>query len=205
MILLADGQSMLRAGLRHLLDDNGLTVVAEAADADAATAAAEVHQPALCLLDAELPGGGLAAVRRIAQGAPGIRIVVLADEATPDVVVAGVRAGAHGVLGKSTSPLGLVRALRDVLNGQAAVPRIAVAALVREFRGGGPTSASIAGRRVALTNRETEVLELLREELTTAQIADELGVSPITVRRHVGSIAAKTGGHGRSELLRRAE
>jgi DNA-binding NarL/FixJ family response regulator len=201
-VLLADPQPLSRAGLKTVLEKAGLEVVAEATDAAGALAAAEHHHPGVCILDANLPEGGILVVRRITDRVPDTLVVVIAPVVAPEGLLAAVRAGASGYVPKTATGKGLVRAIEAVLGGQAAIPRAAVASLIHEFRGGGRQRASVGGRPLSLTAREAQVLELLRDGLTTKQIARELGVSPVTVRRHLGGVAAKAGKRGRADLVR---
>jgi DNA-binding NarL/FixJ family response regulator len=201
-VLLADPQPLFRAGLKTVLSEHGLEVIAEAADAAGAVAAAERHHPGVCIMDANLPGGGILAVRRLTYRVPDTRVIVIAPVVAADGLLAAVRAGASGFVPKTTTGKGLARAVESVLDGQAAIPRAAIAGLIHEFRGGGRQRASVGGMPLSLTEREAQVLELLRDSLTTQQIARELGLSPVTVRRHLGAIAAKAGKRGRTDLLR---
>jgi DNA-binding NarL/FixJ family response regulator len=185
---------------RTVLAEAGLVVVAEARDSDGAIAAAELHRPGVCLMDADLPGGGILTVRRITYRVPETAVVVLAPVVSSEVLLAAIRAGANGIVAQSANADGVMRAVASVLDGQAAIPRAAIASLIHEFRGGGGKRASIEGRPLSLTERESQVLELLQANLTTAQIAGELGLSQVTVRRHLGAISAKAGGSGRAEL-----
>jgi DNA-binding NarL/FixJ family response regulator len=106
---------------------------------------------------------------------------------------AALRAGAAGYLLKDMDPARLAPALRGVVAGEAAVPRMLVARVVEEFRSSErrPSLPLVRSRGARLTAREWEVLELLRERLTTGEIAHRLGLSTVTVRRHVSSILAK--------------
>lgn len=200
-VLLADPQPLFRAGLKTVLSEAGLEVIAEATDAAGAVAAAESHHPGVCIMDANLPGGGILAVRRLTYRVPDTLVVVIAPVVTPESVLAAVHAGASGFVSKTTSGKGLARAVESVLAGEAAIPRAAIAGLIHEFRGG-TQRASVGGLPLLLTDREAQALELLRDGLTTQQIALELGISPVTVRRHLGAIATKAGKRGRTDLLR---
>jgi DNA-binding NarL/FixJ family response regulator len=154
-------------------------------------------------MDDDLPGGGVLAVRRLTYRVPDTAVVVVAPTLSADAVLANVRAGANGIVSKSTTAIGLARAVESVLAGQASIPRASISSLIHEFRGGGGRQrASIDGRPLSLTEREVEVLELLRENLPTAQIARQLGLSQVTVRRHLGAIAGKAGEPDRKALLR---
>lgn len=203
-VLLADPHPMGRGGMRTILATAGFDVVSEAGDAGEAVAGAERHRPGVCIVDASLPGGWLRAVRRIRQCVPETVVVVSTAEAFDhEVVVAAILAGANGMLPANPTVQGLLRTIEAVLAGEAAIPRAAVASLIGELRASGRRQASLGGATLSLTSRESQVLDLVRNGLTTKQIALHLGVSPITVRRHVGSIAAKAGPAGRSELFDR--
>ncbi len=199
-VYLADGQAPFRAGVASVLRRAGFDVVGEAADA--ATALEEVGylKPDVCILDAGLAGGAILTVKRMTAAVPGIHVVLLGAEISSDDLVAAVRAGANGYLPRSTRGPGLVRAVESAVGGQFAIPRAALAAFVRDLRGAGRRRFAIDGRSVSLTAREAAVLELIAEGMTTAAIAAEFGVSPVTVRRHRGAIAAKLGTNSRSDL-----
>lgn len=203
-VLLADPQTMGRAGLRTILATAGFDVVSEAGDAADAVAGAIRHRPDICIVDAALPGGWLPAVRRIKQRVPEAVVVVSAPATFDDgLVVQAMLAGASGMLPANPTIDGLLRTIEAVLAGEVAVPRAAVARLIGELRGSSAKRTSLGGATLLLTARESQVLELVRDGLTTKQIAHDLGLSPVTVRRHVGSIAAKAGPAGRRELLER--
>jgi DNA-binding NarL/FixJ family response regulator len=201
-LLIAAAQPLLRQGLASVLVENDFEVVAQADNADRAIAAAEGHCPAICIIDADLPGGCIHALKRITDRLSGTGVIVLAQSLDSETVVAAVRAGADGIIMKTSTSGGLVRAVEAVLSGHAAIPRAALAGLVDEFRGLGRRGASVDGARLPLTGREAQVFDLLRENLTTAEIARELSLSQVTVRRHLGSIAAKAGGKTARDLLR---
>jgi len=200
-IFIADSQPPFRAGLRSVLAKAGLEVVGEADDAlDALDEIAELR-PGACLIDANIRGG-IVAVSRITQRVDAPAVLVLASSASPDGLLAALRAGASGYLPRSTPGQGLVRAVESILDGNFAVTRTSVAALIHEVRGGGRQRLSIGGIPVSLTEREAQVLELFAGGMPTQEIAAELGVSPVTVRRHLGAIAGKVGKRGREQLLR---
>jgi DNA-binding NarL/FixJ family response regulator len=200
--LIADAQPMFRAGLAAALRRAGIEVVAEAASTTEAVTAATRLLPGVCVLDGSLPGGAISATKRIGALAPDTLVVVLGPGGDDELLVAAVRAGASGYLPRSTSVRGLARALDAVLDGSAAITRAGVAALVRELRADGRQRSKINGAGVSLTEREARVADLLREGLGTREIADELGLSPITVRRHLGTVAQKVGADGREALVR---
>jgi DNA-binding NarL/FixJ family response regulator len=202
--VLADDHAATRLGVRLALEEGGFHVVAEAADARGAVEAALEHRPDLCLLDVYMPGEGIAAAAELSEARPDMPIVMLSVSDTDEDLFEALRAGACGYLLKDTDPHRLPYALGAVLNGEAALPRVLTARLITEFqrRGGGYRTRDAAGGLVTLSKRESEVLELLRTELTTKQVAHRLGISPVTVRRHVSDILKKLGVHDRGAALR---
>lgn len=191
-LLLADPHDAARAGVRVALEPHGFAIVAEVDSADRAVEAAARERPDLCLLEVRLPGGGIPAAARIVQRVPGALVVMLTSSREDDDLLDAVRVGAAGYLLKSTDPARLPLALRGVLHGEAAIPRVLVTRLVEELQGVGRRRLTIAGRRTArLTPREWLVLDGLRAGADTAEIAERLGVSPVTVRRHVAAVLRK--------------
>jgi two-component system nitrate/nitrite response regulator NarL len=190
-VLLADDNLALRRGVREALEADGFVVVAEAADAAAAIAAATRLQPDVCLIEPELPGEGFNAIGRIASASPKTLIVVVSESARADDVVAAFTRGASGYLLKGLSGELLASALRAAFNGEPALSRSLVPHLVDEIRRGSVRRIALPDGSVTLTTREWEVGELLRDGLSTAEIAERLGVSPVTVRRHVSLLLRK--------------
>ena len=201
-VLVADDHAPTRTGLRLMLEEHGFEVCAEAGSADDALRAVEESAPDVCLLDVDMPGGGIAAAERIA--ATGAHVVMLTAAATDDDLFAALHAGASGYLTKDTEPEVLSDGLRRIVAGEAALSGVMVARLVEEFRRRGRRSRLPALRRrgIQLTDREWEVLELLRRDLSTKQIAGRLGISEVTVRRHVGAVVGKLGVEDRSAAVR---
>ncbi|HEY5194073.1 MAG TPA: response regulator transcription factor [Solirubrobacteraceae bacterium] len=202
--MLADDHATARLGVRVALEDGGFQVVAEAVDAPSAVAAALEHRPDLCLLDVYMPGGGIAAAAELTEALPDMPIVMLSVSETNDDLFDAIRAGACGYLLKDTDPQRLPFALRAVLDGEAPLPRVLTARLITEFRRHGRERriADADGSLVTLSERESEILELLRTELTTKQVAERLGISPVTVRRHVSEALRKLRVSDRGEALR---
>jgi len=203
--LLADPQPTFRAGLAAALRRADIDVVAEAAESREAVEAASRANPGVCVIDEDLPGGAIAAIKRITERAPEALVVVIASSPGDESLVAAVRAGAVGYLPRSTTARGLARAVDAVLDGSAAIPRAGVGALVREVQLRGRRRRAIGTSSVSLTEREAMIVELLSEGLDTRAIAEELGLSPITVRRHVSAVAGKAGARGRDSLVRRLQ
>jgi DNA-binding NarL/FixJ family response regulator len=204
-VLLADDEIEHRREVRAALETHGFEVVGEASDAAAAIGAATRLHPDICLIEIELPLEGLNAVGRIAKASPKTMIVVLSRSDQPEAVVTAFSRGASGYLLKGISGDRLASTLRAAYQGEPPLSRSLVPYLVDEIRRGSVRRLTLPGGPVTLTMREWEVGELLREGSTTTEIADRLGVSPITVRRHVGLLLKKLGAPNREvavELLR---
>lgn len=193
-VLIADDHAPTRADLRSILEEDGRFRVCDAVpDAPAAVAAAESHRPDLCLLDIRMPGNGISACWEIAARFPQTRIVMLTVSSDDRDLFAALRAGAVGYLLKDIDS-GLVGdALADVWGGEAALPGNLVARVVAEFRDPAPRrrAALIEGPGSTLTSREWQVLDLMRLDLTTSEMARRLFISQTTVRDHVASILRK--------------
>ncbi len=202
--MLADDHATARLGVRLALEEGDFEVVAEAVDARGAVQAALEHRPDLCLLDVYMPGSGIAAAGELAEALPGMPIVMLSVSDTNDDLFDALRAGAWGYLLKDTDPARLPYALSAVLEGEAPLPRVLTARLITEFRRHGKERriADADGSLVTLSERESEVLELLRGDLNTKQIAQRLGISPVTVRRHLSEALRKLRVTDRDAALR---
>jgi DNA-binding NarL/FixJ family response regulator len=192
-VLIADDHPPTRAGVKAALERDGFVVCAQAADARAAIEAARSERPDVCLLDIHMPGDGIYAAETIASELPGAAVVMLTVSRTDSDLFNALRAGASGYLLKDIDPGRLPLALRGVLEGEAALPRRLVALLIEEFRERKRRRRiPLVGRRgVELTDREWEVLELMKQGLSTEEIASRLFISPVTVRTHVSAILKK--------------
>ena len=191
--VLADDHVPTRVGVRTALERDGFRVVAEVADARAAIEAAAEHKPDVCLLDIHMPGNGINAAAEISERVPATVVVMLTVSRNDADLFESLRAGAAGYLLKDTDPERLPLALRGVIDGEAAVPRELVARVIDEFREQDSRRRLPVLRRrgIELTDREWDVLNLMRDGSTTAEIADRLAISPVTVRRHVSAVLAK--------------
>jgi DNA-binding NarL/FixJ family response regulator len=206
-VLLADDHVPMRSGVRIALEERGFTVVAEVGDAVDAVSAALEHRPDICLLDLYMPGNGIVAARRIKAALPWCTVVMLTiSEADSDLFDA-LRAGADGYLLKTIPSDRLADALMGALSGEAALPRKLTGRIISEFQASTrrrvPTSlgARRSGLVAQLSPRELEVLELLLENMTTSAIAMRLGISDVTVRRHVSAIIRVSGAPDRRSAI----
>jgi DNA-binding NarL/FixJ family response regulator len=191
-LLIADGDARFRAGLRAVLEADVL-VVGEVGDKDAAVAAATRLRPDVCLIDARLPGDGLSAVAAIARTSPATTIVVLSEFPGSAGLLEALERGASGYLPKGIGSSTLAKSLRAAGRGEPALPRAMVAELIDHLRRRPQRRLVLERGVVDLTDREWDVANLLRSGLTTAEMADRLAVSPVTVRRHVAAMLQKLG------------
>ena len=200
-ILIADGDADVRRNLSRQLEDRGFAVVGAAADTSEAVALAAAHEPDLCVVDLRLPGGGLAAIARIAKAALRTSIVVLAEHDEAADVLAVLERGAAGYLLRRAGPDELATALRAAANGEPALSRALVPLLVDHVRRGSRRRVVLPSGAVQLTGREWDVGELLRDGHSTDEIAARLGLSPVTVRRHIGLLVKKLGAADRDAAV----
>jgi DNA-binding NarL/FixJ family response regulator len=203
-VLIADDDGATRAGVRQALAGHGFDVCAEADSADAAVEAATREQPDLCLVEAGLPGGGVTAAERILSGRSDAVVVMLSAAIDEEQLFGALRSGARGYLLKDMDPGRLPMALRGVLDGEAALPRVLMGAVLDEFRARehGRHAAELSRLGVQLTSRERQVLELLERGLETAEIGERLSISAVTVRRHVSEVLRKLRAPDRETALR---
>jgi DNA-binding NarL/FixJ family response regulator len=193
--LIADDHEPTRDDVRRVLsDDNRFHVCAVAADAPQAVQAALCERPDVCLLDVRMPGNGVAAAWEITSRLPDAKIVMLTVSDQDSDLFAALRAGADGYLLKTMDFRRLPDALAGVCSGEAAIQRTLVARVLERFHGREPRwrrvmdSETTGGR---LTSREWQVLELLAQRLSTAEIAEELVLSTSAVRVHIASTVRK--------------
>jgi DNA-binding NarL/FixJ family response regulator len=201
-VVIADEQPTMRVSTRRLLEQDGFALCGEATDADGVVEVALRERPDLCLIGVPIPGDVTWATSRIATALPRTAVVLLtASESRADLVKA-IRAGAVGYLLKDMREERFATALRSVLAGEAAIPRGLVACLVREFQTQG-RRRTIAREQggAELTARETDVMELMCDGLSTGAIAERLHVSPVTVRRHASEIVGKLGVENRKAAV----
>ena len=196
-VVLADDQALMRMGFRMVLEaEEDIAVVGEASDGTSALAQAKALHPDVILMDVRMPGmNGIEATERIARECPGTRVLILTTFDLDEYAFAGLRAGASGFLLKDTRPAELAEAIRTVASGEAVVsPRI-TQRMLEMFATSLPNSGTPAQasdpRIDSLTPREKEILVLMSQGMSNAEIAEHLVVSATTVKTHVGNVLAK--------------
>ena len=204
-VVLADDQTLVRAGFRALLENaDDIEVVGEAANGTEAVELARSARPDVVLMDIRMPLlDGLEATRRIVADEllAGVRVVVLTTFELDEYVFEALRAGASGFLLKDIDPADLRQAVRVVAGGDALLSPAVTRTLIQEFVAR-PARQSVAPERLsALTDREREVMALAAEGLTNDEIGQRLFMSPATARTHVSRAMVKLGARDRAQLV----
>jgi DNA-binding NarL/FixJ family response regulator len=200
-IVLADDHTILREGLRHVLESvPGYRVVGQTANGrDAVRLARELH-PDLLILDVAMPGAsGFDALRSLADEPNPVRTLLLTASIDRAGMVTALQLGARGVVLKTSGTDIVLEAIEAVLRGQHWVDRNTVADLAAAVGQMG-TGARQPARRFGLTSRQLEIVELVAAGLTNAEIAKKLHISEHTVKHHVTQVFNKTGVSARLEL-----
>ncbi|MFF3754436.1 response regulator [Streptomyces sp. NPDC002018] len=204
-VIVADDQAVVREGIVMLLGLlPGIEVVGAARDGEEAVALVAELDPDVVLMDLRMPRcDGVEATRRIRAGHPRTQVVVLTTYADDDSLFAALRAGARGYLTKDAEGEEIVRAVEDVLAGQAglapAVQRRLLERVTAEPAASGPVELPDG-----LTAREAEVLSLVAEGLSNKEIAQRLHIGAATVKTHINNLFAKTGVRDRAQAVRYA-
>ena len=190
-VLIADDQSLVRTGFRLILSGEAeIEVVGEARDGGEAAVLAAELEPDVVLMDVRMPGvDGIEATRRIVVGETSPRVLVLTTFDLDDIVYDALRAGASGFLLKDAPEERLLTAIQVVAEGGSLFAPSVTRRLIDEFSRRAPTAPPAALSE--LTSRELEVLRLLAQGLSNAEIASRLVVSEHTVKTHVARILQK--------------
>lgn len=190
-VLIADDQTLFRAGMRALLHSIPETsVVGEAADGRASVQMARDLMPDVILMDLKMPVlNGIEATRQIIQSTPHIGIIVLTMYEDDASVFAAMRAGARGYILKGADQSDVLRAIRAVANGEAIFAPSVAHRLMAYFQSS--RRLSLQDELPELTAREIEVLQCISQGLSNRAIAEALVISPKTVRNHISNIFSK--------------
>ncbi|MFI5833365.1 response regulator [Micromonospora sp. NPDC051300] len=205
-VLLADDQTLIRAGFRALIDSApDLLVVGEAATGREAVERARATRADVVLMDIRMPDlDGLAATREITadEDLAGVKVLILTTFEVDEYVFEALRAGASGFLGKGVEPVELLDAIRTVAGGEALLSPKATRGLITRFLAQPePRPGATPERLRVLTEREREVVALVAAGLSNEQIAQRLVVSPLTAKTHVNRAMAKLDVRDRAQLV----
>lgn len=198
-LLIADDHSVVRAGLRALLERQGnFRIVAEAATGEEAIAKAQEFQPDVAVLDIRMPGlSGIEACRQIVETVPNCRVIMLTSYAEDELLFAAIQAGASGYVLKRIGDNELVHAVERISRGEGMLDPAMTATVFAEMRKA--TEAQHAAAFADLTPQELAVLALVAEGMTNRQIAVKLYLGEGTVRNYVSSVLTKIGVSNRAE------
>ncbi len=205
-VLVVDDQPLVRQAVRDILSDSGgIRVVGEASNGREAVRAAAEAAPDVVVMDIRMPEmDGIAATSEIIAGpsARPARVLILTTFEEDEYIVAALRAGASGFIGKGAEPDEIVRAVRTIHSGESLLSPIATRALIERFVEPTPMASAWHDRSLSrLTEREREVLVLVARGLTNQEIAARLVISPHTAKTHVNRIMTKVDARDRAHLV----
>ncbi|MFK4065640.1 response regulator [Streptomyces sp. NPDC029674] len=209
-VLIVDDQPMQRFGFRMLLESqDDMTVAGEAGNGSEAVRMTAELNPDVVLMDIRMPGlDGIEATRRIVAAGARTRVLILTTFDLDEYAYAGLRAGASGFLIKDAMPEELLSGIRAVASGDAVVAPSLTRRLLDTYADQLPTADAAAPtdpadhpRLASLTHREREILTVIGQGWTNAEIASRLHLAESTVKTHVGRILAKTGARDRVQAV----
>ena len=207
-VVLADDQRLVRESLATLLGLlDGIELLATASDGEEALVLAAEHAPDVVLMDLRMPRmDGIEATSRLRETHPEIRVIALTTYADDESVLGALRAGARGYLTKDASSQDIRAAILTVAAGDAALDPAVQSHVVAALAGEGTRAAETVPAITPelpddLTPREAEVLALIAEGLTNAEIAERLVVSPTTIKSHINHLFAKAGLRDRTQAV----
>ncbi|MGX5213491.1 response regulator transcription factor [Streptomyces violaceus] len=207
-VVIVDDEQLVRMALRLVLEgEPDLTVVAEAADGDAAVTVVEEQRPDVVLMDVRMPGrDGLSTTRELLTLPAPPRVLMLTTFDSDDLVLGALRAGALGFVLKDTPPSRIVDAVRTVADGNPALSPVATARVIAAATGPRSSEARRSSREAArkqlstLTERELETARAIADGLGNAEIAERLRITVATVKAHAGSLFAKLAVENRVQI-----
>ncbi len=202
-VLIADDHTIVRSGIRLLLDaEPGFQVVGEACDGSEAVRLTEMLRPDVILMDIAMPGmDGMEATREIKKRWPTINILVLTMHRSDEYFFEMLKVGASGYVLKGAHPSELIQAVRVVGHGEVYLYPTMAGHLVKEFL---QKTKEKTGDNLSLSAREKEILNLLSEGYSSKEIADKLVISSSTVHTHRSNLMSKLGLSSRRELIQYA-
>lgn len=202
-VLLCDDQTLMRQGLRLLLDgERGVTIVGEAANGLDGVRVAHELQPDVVLMDLRMPRlDGVEATKRLHAELPDVRVLVLTTYGDDALVQAALRAGAAGYLLKDAEPADIIAAIQAVRRGGVWLQTPGAAALVERLAQRRDEAKAPATDAARLTPRELDVVRLIARGMDNRQIAEALVVSEATVKTHINNIFAKLDATDRSQVV----
>ena len=194
-VVIADDQSMVRAGLRSLIQgEKDIEVVAEVADGESALEAVRLHRPDVILMDIRMPNmDGLAATRKLVADNDDTRVLVLTTFDLDEYVFEALRSGASGLLLKDATAEDLIAAIRTLAAGEAMLDPSVTGRVIKTFARAPKPSIDSRTQLARLTDREVEVLLSLGRGLSNLEIAQEFTVTEATVKTHVSNVLSKLG------------
>jgi DNA-binding NarL/FixJ family response regulator len=202
-VVVADDQSLVRAGFRMILEaDPDLRIVAEACDGNEAVEASRHSRPDVVLMDIRMPVmDGLEATRRIMKLPDPPRVLILTTYDTDEYVFEAIVIGASGFLLKDTAPEDLLSGIRTIANGDSLLSPSVTRRLIEAFVQDHPATATPPAGLQNLTERELQIFQLLARGLSNAEIAEELYLSSATVKTHVARVLDKLGVRDRVQAV----
>jgi len=210
-VVIADDQALMRAAFRTILEAAQIEVAGEAANGDEAVALVRAQRPDVVVMDVRMPGSdGLRATAHVAAVAPATRVLVLTTFDLDDYLFGALQAGAAGFLLKNAAPEELVSAVRRLAAGDAVLdPAVTARVMARVTGAAGGASRASSGARAhaaeaaltSLTERERDVLGLLAEGMSNAEIAAALHVGDATAKTHVSRVLTKLGVRDRLQAV----
>lgn len=203
-VFVADDQSLIRSAVVALLEmENDISVIGEAESGEQALALIKELKPDVALLDIRMPhGDGIWATQQILESGENAktRVLILTTFEEDEFIFRALRAGASGFLGKGTDGPHLVQAVRAVASGESLLSPVATRKIIEEYLSNAPKKTR-EPRIEFLTYREKEILERVGLGMSNTTIAENLFISPLTVKTHINRIMSKLAAHDRSQLV----
>ncbi|RSN95457.1 DNA-binding response regulator [Streptomyces sp. WAC 05379] len=207
-VVIVDDEQLVRLALRLVIDgEPDLTVVAEAADGDAAITVVDQQRPDVVLMDIRMPGrDGLSTTRELLTRPAPPRVLMLTTFDSDDLVLGALRAGAFGFVLKDTPPARILDAVRTVADGNPVLSPAATARVIAAATGPQSSEARRSSREAArkqlsaLTERELETARAIADGLGNPEIAERLRISIATVKAHTGNLFAKLAVENRVQI-----